>query len=119
LYHRVLTALGRLDAIVMCPPRPLTLIALVNAMEFASQVVCMLVHDDWVTHTYNNDAHPLSILMAQLHREHRLLIIRDNSQNGDHVWICVFSTQGYRSRLTRREFDWGESSIVVCERNVR
>jgi len=118
LYHRVLIALGRLDAIVMCPPRPLMLIALINAMEFASQVVCMLVHDDWLTHIYNDSAHPLSILMAQLHRENRLVIIKDDSRSGDHAWICVFSTHGYRCRLTRREFDVGESAIVVCESSL-
>jgi hypothetical protein len=95
LYHRVINTFGELNAIVMIPPVALCDLAFVNALEFASQVVCMLVSDVWYV-----CAHPSrAALLNRMEREGRLLVICDVEPTCHMYWICVFASTSERSRL--------------------
>jgi transposase InsO family protein len=109
VYMRVVKAFGRLDAIVMAPPMELVDLAFINALEFASQVVLMLVHESWVRETKR---HP-RLLLDKLERESRLLILCDENPLVGHVWCCVFASPQDKQRIVRQEADCGGSEVIL------
>ncbi len=111
LYRHVVSKLGRLDAIVMAPPPLLADFALVNALDFAGQVVCMLVSDVWSAGRHESRDRLFSLLDSQ----NRLLWIRE-SDPGElfFEWVCVFESPECRHRLVRAGMDNdGEAQVVV------
>ena len=115
LYHHVINAFGQLNAIVMAPPGPLCDFAFVNALEFASQVVCMLVPDVWVVCARP----PRRALLEQLERESRLLVVHDVDTSHSFCWVCVFASPSEKSRLLCKEHVCGDSPRIFVARCVR
>jgi hypothetical protein len=111
LYHFVIKAYGQLNAIVMAPPVSLCDLAFINALEFAGQVVCMLVPDVWVVCAHE----ARRSLLNQLERESRLLIICDVNPACNHYWVCVFSSPTERSRLLHKDLRHHEASRVFMK----
>jgi hypothetical protein len=111
LYHFVIKTYGQLNAVVMAPPVSLCDLAFINALEFAGQVVCMLVPDVWIVCAH--DAR--KSLLNQLERESRLLIICDVDPARNHYWVCAFSSPSERSRLLCEDAKHHESSRIFMK----
>jgi hypothetical protein len=97
---------------VAVPPIALCDLALVNALEFASEVVCMLVPELWVLSSHSSR----TALLDQLERESRLLCVVDADHNNSHCWLVVFASARDRERLLRREHGLTHESRLVLRR---
>jgi hypothetical protein len=112
LYHRVVNTFGQLNATVMAPPVALCDLALVNALEFSSQVVCMLVPDVWFVCAHSSRRS----LLNGLERDSRLLVVCDVDPSCNMYWVCVFASPSERSRLLRIGIGQGEASRIIMRR---
>ena len=112
LYHHVIKTFGQLNAIVTVPPIALCDLALVNALEFASEVVCMLVPELWVLCSHDSR----TSLFNQLERESRLLCVVDADPDNLLCWVVVFASASDRKRLLRTEHKLSDESRLVLRR---
>ena len=113
-YEAVIKTLGRLDAIVMAPPEPLFDIALVNAIDYANSVVCMLIDDLYLVCSYSARTN----LLNQLERDGRLLIIMDVEPCRQYRWLCVFASHEDRARLVRDHHEHGDATYMFLKEGV-
>ena len=98
----------------MCPPLVLADMALINALQFAGQLVCM-----YVPESYLQAAHSARrALFVNLESTGRLLVIKDLEPASDHVWICIFASAGERSALLRPGMEPGDSNYLLLERRT-
>jgi transposase InsO family protein len=111
VYRTVIRTLGTIHAIVMAPPLGLATIALANALDFAEDVVCMLVTDIWLLSLPRT----INLFLTHLEQAGRLLVIVDVSGGGEYRWVCVFSSPASRARLMRDWHDHGEAAYQFMQ----
>jgi hypothetical protein len=112
LYEKVKATFGRLDAVVTCPPEIMADMALINSLQFAGQLVCMFVRED-----YLRAAHAARrALLVNLESAGRLLVIKDLDPACEHVWLCIFASMEDRIALLRPGMEPGSSNYLLMER---
>jgi PHD-finger len=109
LYYRVIRAFGRLDAIVAGPPEPLSDFALVNAIEFAAHLVCLLLPSSWLSHAH----FARQRLLDHLEHEGRLLVIHDADPRNSYIWVCCFASREDKLRLVFDDMQCDTAHLVV------
>jgi hypothetical protein len=110
LYHEIYQRMGRLDAIVMAPPTLLLELALGTALEFASEVVCVLIPDAWFTWYEMKSAR--GKFLAKLRQAGRLFDVQDNERGFDH-WLIIFASREVRERMLRPGMDSEDDRAIL------
>ena len=87
LYQLVLEKLTHLDAVITIPPVLFADLALVTALEFTEQAVCVQVPHSWLAKA----TAPRQALLNALELERRLLVVRQAHPEPELCWVCVFS----------------------------
>ena len=109
MYQVTVQKLGALEAVVMSPPLEFADLAFVNAMEFASHVVCMQVSHAWLS----SATAPRFQLLYALEGERRLAVIRRADTAADLCWVCAFGSAEQKSVMVRPSFDSKEVELWV------
>jgi hypothetical protein len=110
LYHEIYHRMGRLDAIVMAPPTLLLELALGTALEFASEVVCVLIPDAWFTWYEMKSAR--GQFLAKLRHAGRLFDVQDHERGFDH-WLIIFASREVRERMLKPGMDSEDDRAIL------
>jgi hypothetical protein len=108
LYEKVCMAMVRLDAVVGVPPPLFADLALVNAMQYAEKVVCLLLPRAFMHKPTLARLHLIRALRAQ----QRLLEIRFLSDTCEMLWMCVFADEETHITMVRDPAEGSEVAIL-------
>jgi hypothetical protein len=108
LYEKICRVMVSLDAVVGVPPALFADLALVNAMQYADKVVCLLLPRTFMHKPTLPRLHFIRALRAQK----RLLEIRLLSDTCDLLWVCVFADEETHIMMVRDPAEGSEVAII-------